>query len=277
MRYSICSWTFGNTPIEKVFNIVSAKGYKHIDLQAKVDDYNWQEINHLARENSLNINGLLCDSGWPEEEKDLANKNIVNRQKAVDYFKRQVECVKVVEGNYLVVVPSAVGKFHTMGGNKSEDLKWAIESVAKLTDMAKEHDITLVIEPINRYESCIVNNSDDVLHVVKEVNHPNVKALLDTYHMNIEEVDMEEAFLKLKDWVEVVHFADSNRRGVGRGHINFQKIVHAMKKIGFDKNVVFECLAPGPHPFNAEKGEETERIMSMYAEESLDKLKTWFS
>ena len=122
----------------------------------------------------------------------LANKNALNRQKAVDYFKRQIECVKVVGGDYLIVVPSAVGKFRAMGVDTTEDWKWAVESVCKLTETAANNQVTLVIEPLNRYESCIVNTAEDVSRFVKEVDHPNVRALLDTYHMNIEEVRHRE-------------------------------------------------------------------------------------
>ncbi|RSL31456.1 sugar phosphate isomerase/epimerase [Salibacterium salarium] len=277
MRYSICSWTFANTPLKKVFEMVSSAGYEYIDVQALVDEYNWTEVNRLAEESSLKISGLLGDSGWPDEKHDLANKSKSNRDKAVEYFKRQIECVKVVGGDYLIVVPSAVGKFFTMGNTKTDDWNWAIESVRNIADTAKEYDITLIIEPINRYESCIVNNSDDALNFVKDINHPNVKTLLDTYHMNIEEDDLEEAFLKLKDWVEVVHMADSNRKGIGRGHIDFEKIVTGMKKIGFDKTIVVECTAPGPNPFQPNKGKDTAEIMQTFAQESLVNLKKWFN
>ena len=67
------------------------------------------------RDALLEVSGLTCDSGWPAEDHDLANKDALNRQKAVDYFQRQIECVKVVGGDYLIVVPSAVGKFRSMG------------------------------------------------------------------------------------------------------------------------------------------------------------------
>src|SRR5699024_6415439 len=222
MKYSICSWTFGNEPLEKIFDIVTSVGFEYIDLHAMVDEYDWKKVNNLAKQYSLKINGLLSDSAWPNEKHDLANKSILNRQKAIDHFKRQIESVSTVNGNYLVLVPSAVGKYFIMGENKSEDWKWAVESVHNLTETAEEYEVKLVLEPINRYESCIVNNSSDVLKFVQEINHPNVRALLDTYHMNIEEANVEDAFLQLKDWIEVVHFADSNRRGIGRGQINFQ-------------------------------------------------------
>jgi sugar phosphate isomerase/epimerase len=195
----------------------------------------------------------------------------------VDYFKRQIECVKVVGGDYLIVVPSAVGKFRSMGRDTAEDWKWGVESVCNLTETAANNKVTLVIEPLNRYESCIVNTAEDVSRFVKEVNHPNVKALLDTYHMNIEEADLEQAFLSVQDCLEVVHFADSNRRALGRGHIDFRPIVSGMKAIGFDKTIVLESTAPGPDPFKADKGATTAQTMATYAKESLAKLKEWFT
>ena len=95
--------------------------------------------------------------------------------------------------------------------------------------------------------------------------------------MNIEEADLHQAFLTLHDWVEVVHFADSNRQALSQGHIDFSKVVSGMKAIGFDKTIVLECTAPGPNPFKADKGGRTAEIMSGYAKESLAKLKEWFA
>ena len=164
-----------------------------------------------------------------------------------------------------------------MAGDTNEDWKWAVESVGNLTETAASNQVALVIEPLNRYESCVVNTAEDVSRFVTEVNHPNVRALLDTYHMNIEESDMENAFLTVRDCVEVVHFADSNRRALGRGHIDFRPVVAGMKAIGFDKTIVLECTAPGPDPFRADKGDATTQTMAQYAEESLAKLKGWFA
>src|SRR4029077_10937354 len=162
MRFSVCSWTFGNTPLDKVFELVSSAGYTSVDLTAVVDSCDWTEAARLAERFSLLISGLTCDSGWPAEDHDLANKNALNREKAVDYFKRQIECVKIVGGDYLIVVPSAVGKVRSRGDDTREDWKWAVESVRNLTNVAANNQVMLVIEPLNRYESCIVNTAEDV-------------------------------------------------------------------------------------------------------------------
>ncbi|MFJ7680513.1 sugar phosphate isomerase/epimerase family protein [Peribacillus butanolivorans] len=272
MKFSICSWIFGDIPIEKVMQFVSQTGYDAIEIRAAVNDYKWKDLLHLSKELSLEIGGLTGDSGWPNEEQDLANAHSENRQKAIEYFKRQIEAVKEVEGKYLVVCPSAVGKTSPMGLN-GEDWKWAIDSVQKLVEKAGELDITLVIEPLNRYESCLVNSGDDALRFVQEVSNPKVKMLLDTYHMNIEEEDMETPFLKTKEHLEIIHVADSNRRALGRGHIDFGQFASGINKSGFNGHIVVECMAPGVDPFQAGKGYPAMNQIYTYAEESLIYLK----
>ncbi|SMQ86999.1 Sugar phosphate isomerase/epimerase [Bacillus sp. OV166] len=238
MELSICSWTFGEEPIEKVAKFVK-------------------------------------DTGWPDENKDLANRNPVNRKKAIEYFKRQIEAVNNVNGRYLIVCPSAVGKSAPMGNGK-EDWEWAVDSIHQLTEKASELDVKLIIEPLNRYESCIVNSADDAYRFVNEINHPIVKTLLDTYHMNIEEKDMVEPFRRIFEMVEVVHVADNNRQGLGRGQLPFQQIFSELQSLKYDGTIVVECCTPGANPFSADKGRDNMQWMYKYAEESLVYLKKWF-
>lgn len=275
MKFSICSWTFGNNPIGKTMQFVSRTGYDAIEIRADVKNYNWKEILHLSKELSLEIGGLTGDGGWPNENQDLANSSSANRKKAVDHFKRQVEAVKEVEGNYLVICPSAVGKIAPLGSD-GEDWKWAVDSVRKLTAFADELDVTLVIEPLNRYESCLVNTAEQAIDFVKDVGHPKVRMLLDSYHMNIEEKNMESPFVLAQDHLEIIHVADSNRQSLGRGHINFEQFISGINKSQFDGYVVVESSPPGPNPFQGDKGYPAMDLIYTYAAESLIYLKNNF-
>lgn len=273
MKFSICSWTFGNDTIENIMRFVARSGYDAIEIRAAVGEYNWQELLSLSKDLSLEIGGLTGDTSF--DEKDLAHSNPANRQKAVDHFKRQIEAVKEVEGKYLVVCPSAVGK-SALIGKQSDVWNWAVESVQALTDTASDLDVNLIIEPLNRYESCIVNTAQDALQFVKDVAHPKVRTMLDTYHMNIEEKDMESPFATVKDVLEIVHVADSNRQALGRGHIPFKQVISGIQKAGFDGTIVVECCAPGADPFRADKGLPTMEWIYKYAQESIEYLKKSF-
>lgn len=265
MKFSICSWTFGDLPLEKTMEFVAKTGYDGIEIRAAVDDYNWNDIRKHAKNLDLEISGLTGDTGWPNEEQDLANASADNRKKAVAYFERQIEAVKEVGGEYLVVCPSAVGKTAPMGA-PGEDWKWSIDSVQKLTKKAEEMDITLVIEPLNRYESCLVNTGAQGANFVEEINHPKVKMLLDSYHMNIEDPDLESPFLIAGNKLHILHVADSNRRAIGRGHIDFAPFISGIKKADFDGYVVVESMAPGPNPFQPNKGANMDMIYTFTKE-----------
>lgn len=265
MKFSICSWTFGDIPLEKTMEFVAKTGYDGIEIRAAVDDYNWNDIRKHAKNLDLEISGLTGDTGWPNEEQDLANESADNRKKAVAYFERQIEAVKEVGGEYLVVCPSAVGKTAPMGA-PGEDWKWSVDSVQKLTRKAEELDITLVIEPLNRYESCLVNTGAQGVSFVEEVNHPKVKMLLDSYHMNIEDPDLESPFLDAGNKLHILHVADSNRQAIGRGHIDFAPFISGIKKAEFDGYVVVEAMAPGPNPFQPNKGANMDMIYTFTKE-----------
>ncbi|WP_342514885.1 sugar phosphate isomerase/epimerase family protein [Sporosarcina sp. FSL K6-1522] len=273
MEYSICSWTFGNAAIDKVMRFVKKTGYDAIEIQASQAIQYSKLITRLSKELDLKVSGLTGDADWPNEHKDLANRNHLERNKAIEYFKKQIQATSLIQGKYLVVCPSAVGKSAQMGQG-SEDWNWAIDSVCQLSKMADQVGIELIIEPLNRYESCIVNTADDARRFVKEINHPKVKTLIDTYHMNIEEVDMVSPVQKVIDILSIVHVADSNRRSLGRGQIAFAPFFTELQRLKFKGTIVVECSAPGADPFLAEK--DNMDWIYTYAEESLAFLKKSF-
>ncbi len=121
----------------------------------------------------------------------------------------------------------------------------------------------LVIEPLNRYESDIINNADEGLAFLAEVRHAQLGLLLDVFHMNIEEPTFDGSFRLVmaagKLWH--VHLGDSNRLAPGRGHTDFGSIVSTLREIGYDGYLSAE-LRPLPDPDTA--AEETIRHMRQF-------------
>jgi 5-keto-L-gluconate epimerase len=107
--------------------------------------------------------------------------------------------------------------------------------------------ITLIIEPLNRYETNLYNDAASAKELIDGLAKPNFKLLIDTFHMNIEEPDMIGTILGAREYISHVHFADSNRWAPGCGHIDFKAIIAALKEIGYDGTVCAEIL-PKPTP-----------------------------
>lgn len=115
----------------------------------------------------------------------------------------------------------------------------SIHTVAKY---AESRNVGIVLEAINRYENNYLNTAKETADFISEFALPNVKILLDTFHMNIEETSPAEAITDCAGHLGYIHIADSNRRYAGAGHIDFRKIAAAVYAAGYQGYISAECL-----------------------------------
>jgi len=110
---------------------------------------------------------------------------------------------------------------------------------------AKEVGCTLLIEPLNRYETHFLKKLGDAIEIQEAVGLESVKIMADFFHMSIEEEDIARSLVEAGDAVFHIHLADSTRQLPGYGHTDFKSGFAALKKIGFDKFMALECGIPG--------------------------------
>ncbi len=103
-------------------------------------------------------------------------------------------------------------------------------------------DVRAVIEPLNRYESAIVNTASEAVNLIRKLDLERFGVLLDTFHMNIEEKHPAGTIEKVGKMLEHFHIADSNRRAPGDGHIQFEGIFEELKKIRYNGFISAEIL-----------------------------------
>ncbi|HEX9013590.1 MAG TPA: sugar phosphate isomerase/epimerase family protein [Anaerolineaceae bacterium] len=112
-------------------------------------------------------------------------------------------------------------------------------------DFARERGVKLAVEPLNRYEGNLINTVAEGIAFLNELDHPAVGLLLDTYHMNIEEVSRTEPFRQAAAAGVLfhVHIGDNNRLPPGRGMIDFREILRTLRAAGYTGWVTAELLA----------------------------------
>ena len=128
--------------------------------------------------------------------------------------------------------------------NKKEDMKRGIENVRILADMAAEYEITLGMEVLNRFEGYMLNTCEEAVDFVSKIDRPNVKVMLDTFHMNIEEDDIPGAIRLCGDKLAYMHLVDSNRGTPGMGHIPWLEVFKALKDIDYHGAGCVETFNP---------------------------------
>lgn len=121
-----------------------------------------------------------------------------------------------------------------------------VSQLKDLAPVARQAEVKLFLEPLNRYEAYIVNRVEQGTAIAKQIG-PEVAVMADFFHMNIEEADIPASIRASAEHIVYVHVADSNRLQPGLGHLDFQPGFAALKEIGYDGYLGIECRVQGDY------------------------------
>lgn len=133
------------------------------------------------------------------------------------------------------------------GTDPALTMAWLCEGLKTLDEFAGSLGTTLIYEPLNRYETNLINTLGDAATFINRNKIIHTKLLADLFHMNIEEADPAESIRVNMNLIGHVHFADSNRRPIGNGHINMQSIANTLIELQYPGFVSAEAF-PWPDP-----------------------------
>jgi D-psicose/D-tagatose/L-ribulose 3-epimerase len=135
----------------------------------------------------------------------------------------------------------ALGVFSGTGPTE-EEFQRAAEVHRAVADEAQRVGVTLAIESLNRFECYFLNTMAATTAYVRRVDHPNFKALFDTFHANIEEENLVKAFSENAPVIAHIHVSNNDRGIPGRGHIDFPAIFRAIKSSGYNGWLTIEAF-----------------------------------
>ncbi len=125
--------------------------------------------------------------------------------------------------------------------DKSADLERSVANMRELAIMAGEYDVTLGMEVLNRHEGYLLNTAREGCDYIDAVGMPNVKLMLDTYHMNMEEDSLPDAIRAAGNRLGHFHVGENNRKLPGQGQIiPWKALGEALREIGYTGSVVME-------------------------------------
>lgn len=117
-------------------------------------------------------------------------------------------------------------------------------NLQKVCHMAEARGLELALEPLNRFESDLINTAEDVMRLIRDINHPAAKVLLDGFHMNIEEPDVEKAIKLAGDKLLHVQVSENYRGTPGTGQTRWDAYKRGLKAIGYNGVVSIESFTP---------------------------------
>lgn len=176
---------------------------------------------------------------------DLIAADAGVRRKAVDRMRWVLDCTAELGADRVSgPLHSVLGQF-SGAGPTADELARAVESQQRIGEHAATVGVTVGLEALNRFECYLVNTMDDLAALVRRVGHPNIRAMYDTFHANIEEADPIGALTRNRAEVVHIHISENDRGVPGRGNIPWDQTFAAIRSIGYDDWLTIESFGRG--------------------------------
>ncbi|MDO7678209.1 MAG: sugar phosphate isomerase/epimerase [Pirellulales bacterium] len=213
-------------------------GYDGIEIFAPSSEwFATHDVQNKVAGHGLRVAAIGSGAGWLTRKLSLSSSNDEIRKEAVAFVSGLIDAGAAIKAP--VIIGSMQGRAEN-GEDVSAVRGRLVESLIPLAKRSADAGLPLLYEPLNRYETNLINRLSDGIHMLAGVT--NVKLLADLFHMNIEEVDIAASIREAGAAVGHVHFADSNRRAVGAGHLFAAPIVEALYSIEYEGWLSAEVL-----------------------------------
>jgi sugar phosphate isomerase/epimerase len=271
-RLGVSAWIYGDAPLEETLARIAAAGYDAVELPGEPDAWRPGEVRRLLARHGLTPVGLTASCAFPATRRDLAHPDPAVRADAVTYL---VGCLRwAAEAGVPLVqmLPSGETRLAPVA-TEAEEWRWSVQGMQVAAREAERAGVRIAVEPLNRYEAYLVTTVAQALRYLDEVASRWVGLTLDLFHANIEEPDLPGAIAAAGARLWHVQLADTNRQGLGRGHLDLPACLAALDRIGYAGALVLEVMAPGPDPFRAVKDEGSSALVDAFLRESLARLR----
>jgi sugar phosphate isomerase/epimerase len=234
--------------LEPSLERAAAWGFDAVEIfPTHADDIDGRVLRELLKRHGLGFAAMGTGAGWVRRRLSLTDPDGHERMRARDFVGAVIDFA----GGF--GAPAIIGSMQGRvpeGGSREQTLDWLRQELDQLGPRAAALGVPLLYEPLNRYETNLFNTVGGALEFLGTLRTRNIKLLCDLFHMNIEEADIPAALLRAGAAVGHVHFADTNRRAVGLGHLDVGPVAAALHAAGYDGFISAEVL-PLPDPETA--------------------------
>lgn len=178
----------------------------------------------------------------PDKEHDCTSSDPKAGDRGLAHLKWAIDCLEAAGGELLC------GPFYqplgVFSGNPLTDVErnGIVEVHKKAARYARKANVTLAVEPLNRFECYALNTVADAAEIVKRVDEPNYDLFYDTFHTNIEEKDPVGVISPHLKQINHVHTSENDRDTPGKGHVPWASTFKALKRGGYDGWYVIEAF-----------------------------------
>jgi D-psicose/D-tagatose/L-ribulose 3-epimerase len=246
VKYGVSTWLWTSpftTETVDLFPKIKSMGYDAVEIPVEYPEkIDAKKVNVALQRNGLDV--IVCGAFGPS--RDLTNENPSVQENCFHYIIQCLDLCNEWNAKFLAgPMYSAVGKAR-MVSQEQRKVEWgrAVTNIHKVSKLAHERGLEIALEPLNRFESDLINTAEDVMRLIRDVNHPAAKVLLDGFHMAIEERNIEEAFTTVGDKLIHVQVSENYRGTPGTGQTPWELFKKGLSNVNYQGTVSIESFTP---------------------------------
>ena len=247
IKFGVSTWLwtspFTTASAYNLFPKISEMGFDVVEIAVEDPSLiNIKEVKQLLKQHNLKAD--ICGAFGPTRDFTHADESV--HENCFSYIESCLDlCTEVDTRFFGGPMYSAVGKAR-MVSPEQRKVEWdlAVKNLRKVCSMAETRGLQIALEPLNRFESDLINTVDDLLRLIKDINHPAAAIMLDGFHMNIEEPDVEEAIIKAGDLLVHMQVSENYRGTPGTGQTRWDAYRLGLEKINYRGTVTIESFTP---------------------------------
>lgn len=227
MKISMHNW-MRPEPVATTIDRLARLGYDGIELASAPDELDVRAVGRQLGSAGIECAGTLA---LFLGGRDLLHEDSYVRKASLSYLLETIDLTAELGGSF-VTVPGTVGKI-IPSGDVADEWAWLTEALRIADDRATSAGVRLAIEPLNRFETYLINRADQARRLAAQVGG-TTGVCLDIFHMNIEEADWRRAISDSAEQLINFHVADNNRMPPGQGAIDWDSLVKTLVDAGYD-------------------------------------------
>lgn len=246
IKLGVSTWLWTSpfkTDTISLFSKIRDMGYDMVEIP--VEDPALIDVKRVKEAlKAFDLSPVICGAFGPG--RDLTNDEVSYHRTSFNYIESCLEIAYELEAGFFGgPMYSAVGKARLVSPEQRK-IEWgrAVANLYRVAEMAEERGLQLAIEPLNRFESDLINTAEDVVRLIKDIGHPAAKILLDGFHMNIEEPDIEKAILLAGDDLLHVQVSENYRGTPGTGQTPWNAYKKGLEAINYQGAISIESFTP---------------------------------
>lgn len=244
MKFGISTWVWTspfNTESVSLFPKIKKMGYDVVEIP--VEDpgvIDGEKVKEALDEYGLEA--VVCGAFGPG--RDFTHESSAVHKECFDYMEALMNlCIQWDAAFIAGPMYSAVGKARMVPPDQKK-VEWerAVTNLRKVAGRAADNGLELAIEPLNRFESDLVNTTKDAVRLVNDIDHPAAKVMVDGFHMSLEEKNLEEAIKIAGDKLIHVQVSENYRGTPGTGQTNWDSFKKGLEAVGYDSVISIESF-----------------------------------